>query len=1254
MAKSNCPLTEMQEDNEMYVANKLDEVQEVYWDVFSANMGLDQDMLEQLQTDIENAENDLADLQDQYAVEKGADKFKEMGEITKQIKSTKARIKVLKKENKESLPKVPLLKEINKIITDYVREVMDSNMYTTSANPKDIMELIKEGMIEKPYSLVFQELSSLDYRDLRSIKTHLVRELPKLNEISKQKDPLMGGWLSTIAAPEIVSKYFDPTGRAYKVIRAAGELAERAFGSRAIYEQTIADIYERLMTMTEGVSGQEYLFMMDRKPGMKVSDDDTAQSMENVYKFFAEAGRGTVRRIMPTPMFKVDKNGRRYHSEEFSEDSKEWERIINSNAKNGIGMNGWIQDWYDAELDETKYYVVIPKIAENGAEYYRAYDAPIYVNDKGKERVKVAPNPSNRAFYQEFQQKEENTIGGYKRWNASKNSFEIVEGRMPSGWYRAGGHKTVAGRVLWGKNKDTEFQTNTDYGFALDEKLNKFEDEYGIHPDIWTGLSEFRNIFKSARDDIIKTNQVYEARLLDSLKKLFPDHNWNQGALGRKDISKMVKEKFGFNIDMLDMNISVRGDTIYTNNTTFDSLVNYWPIFYTEGDKSWLMVESFRDLESKIDWWTAKKDVYEGRFDEEALDKRTYAESKVEDFENSLKFNEAIFDHINLGTEMPTFNQVTQIKAAKHRTSISSPLPIKRRKEIVVVGKDGKKTIVPKIDPVFGGMRLDAGVPSDYLKQMYTSSEQNRVKIELFEAIAEGVSPSMQNYMVNQVKSAFGRRDVTAGFGKLDYSDDRFGISEDGPAVTWTQRQNKLMSSNLITGPGTSFSNNFQRTNTAIVHTAQGTWKAMQEGAADPERMKRAAAYHGITNEISTLADVLVGNSAGGRDWALDGMLDKVHITMLLKSTSKYDFVNKARKSWLWKKIGNKLVDRLDLPGKDAAKHWEWAMEDTWELSAGLIQRGDENILSKPRREALNKRLHGIYLDHLIDRTLKFHFEGTALTRLFIPKKSQARTYFAFSPAETQMRSELLIAAANQLKEEGYIDQKWIDSGKDVWLHPEVGRLARIWNNNTMFSMSKANLPPAFRGLVGEVHGKLKQYTWNQLRFEYNVMRNWMLGNWTGLNYVARADSIRRIIANPSSKTEKQMRNFLLMRVSSAGIAFVTQLPKALMWTPGKSAYNSIVQNTLGWKGSSAFNRGTKSEILEGFLKIAAWGLTVGVDITDEEEEKVYQGIYRYFLPVWWNIFIDSFLEKDPFKVVGLYSKTLHKGTSMLMDAVRD
>ena len=96
--------------------------------------------------------------------------------------------------------------------------------------------------------------------------------------------------------------------------------------------------------------------------------------------------------------------------------------------------------------------------------------------------------------------------------------------------------------------------------------------------------------------------------------------------------------------------------------------------------------------------------------------------------------------------------------------------------------------------------------------------------------------------------------------------DSTLNIKEHGDAQTIVSRQNKIMSANLLKGAGTAIMNNTQRVNTYIVLGMEDTLQSIYFGMEHPRRLEKAAQNAGITDEIATIAYIV---------------MDKVQLAML-------------------------------------------------------------------------------------------------------------------------------------------------------------------------------------------------------------------------------------------------------------------------------------------------------------------------------------------------------------------------------------
>ena len=97
-----------------------------------------------------------------------------------------------------------------------------------------------------------------------------------------------------------------------------------------------------------------------------------------------------------------------------------------------------------------------------------------------------------------------------------------------------------------------------------------------------------------------------------------------------------------------------------------------------------------------------------------------------------------------------------------------------------------------------------------------------------------------------------------------------------------------------------------------------------------------------------------------------------------------------------------------------------------------------------------------------------------------------------------------------------------------------------------------------------------------------------------------------------------------------------------------------MIRSTMGYKGWGYFSRGNDAQIMQAIFRILIWGLVIGNDVKEEEEERVYQSMWQYFMPIWINVMLDSYLEGDPLKFTRLYSKSFHNTYSAAKDWLMD
>ena len=100
----------------------------------------------------------------------------------------------------------------------------------------------------------------------------------------------------------------------------------------------------------------------------------------------------------------------------------------------------------------------------------------------------------------------------------------------------------------------------------------------------------------------------------------------------------------------------------------------------------------------------------------------------------------------------------------------------------------------------------------------------------------------------------------------------------------------------------------------------------------------------------------------------------------------------------------------------------------------------------------------------------------------------------------------------------------------------------------------------------------------------------------------------------------------------------------------------NIVRDSLfgGYKSASSLQRGAESQIMSGIIHSAMAGFALAGAFSDDDDDKVYQNAYRYFLPMWINIIADTLLEEDPVKFLRIYTHRGYQGLHSLWDFASD
>ena len=1278
MAKQCPPTVDQQQLRNIHNVAKSD-IFKAYMSVFSTDQGLNDRAIDDLKDLLKQRKYELGTIEKQIP---GAP-FMHKGKLKTRKAKLQQSIKELKLKIEDNKGKPEILQRLENLIVGHVLELFDQQNLQGlgfQVKPELLFNVMKESIITPRTFPKFKKLSDLSKGDLLSVERQFKRDFKKLKKHSKSlsqdngkpgKGYKLSWWQDEVMHPLAVSRRLDPTGNSFKPVESSLKLAENAYSSRANHEEALTTINNTILDLVNGdkASGGHYLYLMDTIS--KIGPGDKAQSAENIYRTLHELGDGEKVRIVPTTIVNVGEGGKIQFSDEFykkdpitgKSDQEIWTNLVKANVKNKINMSGWIQKYEHKVGTKTKthYYVMIKKIDPNtNAEYYRAYEAPYKVIN-GNDILQFPPTSGAKSveFYRDWyrRKKASETIGGIRTFDPRTKTWIVEEGVMKAGWYKTTGRANVRGNK--GTKKEFIAQTYKDYKW--DDEFNNWESKiegtslrdnssFGIHHDVWKSLADLREMFTNVANDISESNKVFEEKLLNIL----PENITN---FGKADINGMLKEaKYGIDVDVLDMNIAVRGEgenrTIYTPNTQFSELFNYMPYMYNDVDLITNLLKARENAKRTLGELQRELASIANSAEPDDIKKMTPLKNQIKEASQVVEWHEdTVRRKLGLGTTGSTFNQVTAIKAAKHRSEHSNPLKVDA--PVMINGK-------PQMRTVNYGRRKDARVFHDYLQNTFTSIEQNKLKLDLLESVVNGMPPAIKDYTIDQVKAALGREDSNAGLFRINYSDERWGLNENEIGYL-LNLNNKLISANLLKGTSTSMTNNFQSIGYSVISDLRTMKDARAWRIANPKEAADAAAYAGITDEMQTIADGLIGGalSSGGQEHWFSGFWNKAIMGMLIGENTKHAFVTKvlggkgkASKWWTeladWLIRGRVEAGTLDLKGSlDEQAQILYAaraevLEDTFELTRGLAELDNNgniiSVLTPKESKALAKVTKRTFPESHITNHLKWALGGGAFSRI-LQKYAGGESLWSFSKGEVAMRTESLYIAAEILKNTGDIDRNL--QGTNLYKNPKVIAHARLLTNNVMFSMSQANLPKMFRGIIGRALWKFKPYTWNQMGTEYNIIQAFYDEK---LNKHRKESNIRGaimgIIMKPKSEAERQMRQLLLNRgiptlITTTGMKII----------PGMKSLSYIMRKTVGMKGYNAIGRGAEFQILKAGLSTGLSGLMLGLrgmSLTDDEEERVYEDWRRHFLPMIINILWDTFTGKDPWSFARIYSRGFH------------
>ena len=1272
------------------ILTKKEEVIKAYWEVFKNSYGLNDEQAGALEESINQIQLKIRRLK--RAINKGTGGRTVVSENKKKYDSLQRQLVELEKKFAEYAPKRKIIKRIEKMIVNHVMHVQENGLFKEMVDPVTLMKVMKDTM-QLPRSIMFDKLSDLDNSTLLSIESQMASELHTLKQLS-EKESKLTWYQDQIMHPLAISRMLDPTGNSYKVIKSTIDLATNAYSSRSQYEVVVSEVMQSIATLVGGDKNGDYPFMFMHDVGdLKPTEEDQAISMDNIVKFLHEIGDKELVKLIPRPIVGYNAAGELTYTKDFltkreqsdgsiKSDYTLWREAIQRQIDSGLEASGDIQKYTHrvGDQERTYYYLMIERTDEEGRVFNVAYEVPFeeFETKSGDkvDRLTFPPNKKNVKKYQEwFQRNPSEHLGGVFKYDVKTGEAVLEPGRMIPGWYRARDYKNFTGLKSGKKQREKgeKFTGQTYIDYQIDEDMNNQERKsgygkksvFGMPAELFDLHHKLNEMFQQVAQDIIENNKKIEARMKIVLKNIVGGDE-EKIDLRKININELIAEKMNVDIDLLNMNINVTGNTlkdarIWTVNSEFSERRNYMPIIYSDPDKISMLLKSRQKAISMRD--KVQKD-YDRVKNEVATEENVKEKNKLKD---RLKELNTLVVHedatvkrvLGMSPNVPKVNQITAVKAAKHRSSQSNPL--EQTTEVTVNGETTTEV-------TNHGRRKDSGVFSDYLQQTYISMEQNEVKMQLLEALDKGMSETMKEYTIDQVKASFGRDDVKAGFLFLDYSDVKMMLNETGTLNDvgyLLDVNNKLLSANLLKSPVTALVNNFQRMGYGIVSDMGLVLDAMEwrTNPANAKEVRDAAAFAGITDEITTIADGLIpGNlSAEGQEHWLSGFWNKAIMGALVLSSSRSDFIKKTLRgsgmvATFWQKTADFLVyqdvSRFGIDIKKPLSEQqqqlfearEEALSDMWLLTRGLAIVDEDtgeviDLIPKEERPYLDKKLGRTFANNIINSHLQFSLQGGALMHLWGARPGMLK----FTESEKNMRIESLYIAAEELKRKGTIDPEL--KSINLYKHPKVVAHARLLVNNVMFSMSTANLPKMFRGKIGKTLFKFKPYMWNQMGAEYNIMQSWWynVAN-ENLNIADRMNVIKDTLINPKGPEQKQMRSLFVTR----GLATAVTTTGTHMIFGAKFA-RTIMRRMFGYAGVNVATRGADFQIMKvlmnafltGLMFSGAWG---------DEDEKVYQEFRRNFYPIFVNIILDTWRGEDPWRGVRVYSTGLYNMIDMIRE----
>ena len=1145
---------------------------------------------------------------------------KELNVINDEIISLGRERKKYDYDYKNFSKKKRALKKIHDTILNRLIEYAESRVY--DVNPYVQIPVIK-SWISKQYSVPFDRLTDLDAGVLTSIGVKLDKAFAKADAIAKGDRRLNRSGLEDPATSLLAS---DPSLLGYKFIQSTESMTDNAYSNAAIHKRALTNALDQLNNYAKTKNAT----------GTKVDVESLIQSVHKKLDR-QEMYLKPMRVVGWDKTDKSDKPGYRFEN---IMDKNKYEEILLFNIKNGWNEGGQIQR---IEIDgRNHYYIAIKQAPEiGGKEVYHAYEVPYVpagMDVKGKkikrDRLIMPMNKNNAKEWIAFFSTERlaPTYGEYDKEN-------MMGGVMQEGWYKANNNAPMNGKNA--KGKEITLRAYSDY--------RMMDNQDGLSEPEWLLLSEIRRVLKSVYGDLSSKILAQQSLLTEAVHKMARKEGLSIDQFKEKgSLNDIVADVLG--VDGLNMNFYINEDgKVISMNHFFNYIEDYVPYRFSITDMLLNSIEYKDALEVRIDEaerglasFVDKNQDNMVQVGQEIIDRKV----DIQELRDALlimndKINMTVgvlkpenIDHANI-------NQATKLKATMERGLMMEPLPryVNDKGDITfaefTVNKKGEKKPNKKFSE---GRRLDFNVFTNYIDEAYKQLEQNSVKIELLNAV-QGVDQPTRDFIVDHFKASIGNLDVDAGLFSVDYSDAAFAKLitpmykkfygsdfEVTPDMVhrFGRLHSKLISASLL-GWSSALNNNAQRLSGAIEHGFGNYWTAMKFVKENPTQAQAIADAMGVTDTLTAMADALSG-SVGGDISPLSGAInikDRVLLTL-----DKHDFVGKAYISESWDIWISRMIENHD-PEKrhDAntlAKLKRKALEGYWDATTGVKRaaeaKGGIDKLTKKQIKSLTSELHYIMGNDQVNKYVGWALSGAILTG------TSGDVLFGFQQSELRMRVETAVLGAMMALESGIIPEshvsKFASDPMQLYTHPNAIAYGRTLVYNTLFGLSPAFLPKAFRGFWGQMLFKFKPYTWHQMRNEMRTMSNWFDSIEGSENVMEKA---LEATLNPQSKVEEKARRFFLSR------GLISLFSSFLQFMPIVGpVVKTLKYQTINRALSGSLERGGSSVVLGlGFNMLAKSIYITGLIEDDEEDEKLNEILLRFFAPMAVTSMVDAYNDGD-------------------------